>query len=133
MFKKNSFEGFSEKVNTIIGKELKIKGEITGKGLIRIDGEAEGIIDNQGDVVIGEGGSVKAKLKARNITIAGNYEGELEAEGRLELKKTANISGSYRVNGLLVEEGAVVNGSIDMKNNEGAAKKSSPLAVGPKD
>lgn len=115
MFKKDNLETPPDKINTIIGKDTFFKGTLTGKGLIRIDGEAEGSIVNKGDLIIGESGRVKVELKARNVTIAGYYEGTLEAEGKLELKKTATAIGSFKTNGLLVEEGAVVSGSLEMK------------------
>jgi cytoskeletal protein CcmA (bactofilin family) len=115
LFKKDNLETPPDKVNTIIGKDTVFKGTIHGKGLIRIDGTAEGSIINKGDVIIGEAGKVAVELKARNITIAGKYEGTLEAEGRLELKRTATASGTFKTNGLLIEEGAVFCGSMEMK------------------
>lgn len=115
MFKKDNLETPPDKINTVIGKDTFFKGTLTGKGLIRIDGEAEGSVVNKGDLIIGESGRVKVDLKARNITVAGYYEGALEAEGKLELKKTATASGTFKTNGLLVEEGAVVSGSLEMK------------------
>lgn len=115
MFKKDNLETPPDKINTVIGKDTLFKGTLTGKGLIRIDGEAEGSIVNKGDLIIGESGRVKVDLKARNVTVAGYYEGALEAEGKLELKKTATASGTFKTNGLLVEEGAVVSGSLEMK------------------
>jgi cytoskeletal protein CcmA (bactofilin family) len=115
MFKKDNLETPPDKVNTVIGKDTFFKGTINGKGLIRIDGEAEGNISNKGDIVIGEGGRLKADIKGRNITVAGHYEGTLEAEGRMELKRTATAIGTFKINNLLVEEGAVLVGSMDMK------------------
>ncbi len=118
MFKKDNLETPPDKVNSIIGKDTVFNGTIHGKGLIRIDGVAEGTIINKGDVIIGESGKVSVELKARNITIAGHYEGTLEAEGRLELKRTATASGTFKTNGLLIEEGAVLCGSMEMKLKE---------------
>jgi len=115
MFKKDNLETPPDKVNTVIGKDTFFKGTINGKGLIRIDGEAEGNILNKGDIVIGEGGRLKADIKGRNITVAGHYEGTLEAEGRMELKRTATAIGTFKINNLLVEEGAVLVGSMEMK------------------
>ncbi len=115
MFKKDNLETSPDKVNTVIGKETFFKGVLNGKGLIRIDGEAEGTIINKGDVTIGESGKVSVELKARNVTIAGHYEGDLTAEGKLELKRTATAIGTFKSNGLLVEDGAVISGSMDMK------------------
>ncbi len=118
MFKKDNMEVPSDKVNTIIGKDTVFSGTINGKGLIRIDGEAEGTITNQGDVVVGEGGRALVEIKARNITIAGHFEGTLEAEGKLELKRTGNAVGSFKANALVVEEGAVLSGTMEMENKE---------------
>jgi cytoskeletal protein CcmA (bactofilin family) len=115
LFKKDNLETPPDKVNTIIGKETVFKGTVHGKGLIRIDGTAEGSIINKGDIIIGESGKAAVELKARNITIAGHYEGTLEAEGRLEFKRTATASGTFKTNGLLIEEGAVLCGSMEMK------------------
>ncbi len=124
MFKKDNLETPPDKVNTIIGKETVFKGTIQGKGLIRIDGVVEGSIVNKGDIIIGESGKAALELKARNITIAGHYEGTLEAEGRLELKRTAAASGTFKTNGLLIEEGAVLCGSMEMKlKDQSAATK----------
>jgi len=123
LFRRDNLETPPDKVNTVIGKDTYFKGVINGKGLIRIDGEAEGNITNKGDVIIGESGRVVVELKARNVTIAGHYEGDLDAEGKLELKKTATAIGTFRANGLIVEEGAVVSGSMDMKNKEEVSKK----------
>lgn len=122
MFKKDNLEAPPDKVNTVIGKDTFFKGTFNGKGLIRIDGEAEGSISNKGDVVIGESGRLKADLKGRNITIAGYYEGALTAEGKLELKRTATVLGTCKVNNLLIEEGAVIAGSLDMKLKDQVSK-----------
>jgi cytoskeletal protein CcmA (bactofilin family) len=115
LFKKDNLETPLDKINTVIGKDTFFKGTLTAKGLIRIDGEAEGSIVNKGDLIVGESGRVKVDLKARNVTIAGYFEGTMEAEGKLELKKTATAIGTLKTNGLLVEEGAVVSGSLEMK------------------
>ena len=118
LLKKDNLETPPDKINTIIGKGTFVKGSLRGKGLLRIDGEMEGHITNTGDVIIGESGQVTVELKARNITIAGCYEGTLEAEGRLELKNTATSKGTLKTKKLLVEEGAVISGSTEMKRDD---------------
>ncbi len=123
MFKKDNLETPPDKIDTVIGKECTFNGKITGKGLIRIDGVVDGEVANQGDLIIGESGKVEAGLKARNITIAGQYAGTLEAEGKLELKKTASAIGNFKANDLLVEEGAIISGSMEMQLKEGTELK----------
>jgi len=115
MFKKDNLETPPDKVNTLIGKDTFLKGSLESKGSIRIDGKVEGQVDNKGDFFIGESGVVAADLKARNVTIAGQFEGTIEAGGRLELKRTAVAKGTFKASALHVEDGAVLDGNMDMK------------------
>jgi len=121
LFKKDNLEVPSDKINTVIGKDTVFKGNITGKGLIRIDGEVEGNITNTGDIIIGENGRAKVDLKARNITIAGYCEGTVEAEGKVELKSTGAVAGSLKTKKLTIEEGAVLSGSTEMQEKNQSA------------
>lgn len=123
MFKKDNLETPPDKIDTVIGKECSFDGKINGKGLIRIDGVVDGEVTNKGDLIIGESGKVEAVLKARNITIAGQYAGTLEAEGKLELKKTASAIGTFKANDLMIEEGAIISGNLEMKLKEGTELK----------
>lgn len=122
MFKKDNLETPPDKVNTLIGKDTLLKGTLESKGSLRIDGRMEGQIDNKGDFIVGESGVVAADLKARNVTIAGRFEGSIDAGGRLELKRTAVAKGTFKASTLHVEDGAVLDGSMEMKTGEGATK-----------
>ena len=115
MFKKDNLETPPDKVNTLIGKDTFLKGSLESKGSIRIDGKVEGQVDNKGDFFIGESGVVAADLKARNVTIAGQFEGTIDAGGRLELKRTAVAKGTFKASALHVEDGAVLDGNMEMK------------------
>jgi len=115
MFKKDNLETPPDKVNTLIGKDTFLKGSLESKGSIRIDGKVEGQVDNKGDFFIGESGVVAADLKSRNVTIAGQFEGTIDAGGRLELKRTAVAKGTFKASALHVEDGAVLDGNMDMK------------------
>jgi cytoskeletal protein CcmA (bactofilin family) len=122
MFKKDNLDTPPDKVNTLIGKDTSFKGTLESKGSIRIDGKVEGQVDNKGDLIVGESGVVAADLKVRNITIAGRFEGSIEAGGRLELKRTAVAKGTFKANALHVEDGAVLDGSMEMKTGEGSTQ-----------
>ncbi len=115
MFAKKSIKLPPNQINSTIGQGIAFKGSIQGEGGVRIDGEFEGVLSNNGDVIIDQNGRVNAELKAQNITIAGNFEGNLEAEKILEVKKTGIAHGTFITRSLIVEEGARLTGSIDMK------------------
>lgn len=115
MFKKDQLEIPPDKVNTVIGKDTKLKGSVVAKGLIRIDGEMEGDVTTSGDVVVGESGKVSLELKARNVAVAGKFEGNMEAEGKLEIRSTGIVTGEVKTNGILIDDGAVFSGNVEMK------------------
>ncbi|MDD4694577.1 MAG: polymer-forming cytoskeletal protein, partial [Firmicutes bacterium] len=109
----------SKAVDTIIGKNTDLSGTIKTTGAVRIDGNFEGNINTTSDVVIGEDGSVAADIQAVNITIAGKVEGNVEVKGRLELVPTGSLIGNAKVGVLVIDEGARLEGQIEMVVKEG--------------
>jgi|SRR5690554_1563180 len=109
--KRENVEIGNKKIDTLIGRDSSFSGNIESSGTIRIDGKFEGEIVTKGDLVIGENGKVKGKIKGQNITVAGKMEGELEASGKLELVPSANVQGEVKMMLLVVEEGAVFQGN----------------------
>jgi cytoskeletal protein CcmA (bactofilin family) len=120
MFKKDAPAGpEQDRVNTLIGRGTEIKGTVKATGGIRIDGRVDGEIDHDGDLVVGEEGVVEANVKTRNVTIAGEIRGNVEASGRVEIVATGKMFGDIVVNALVVHEGAVFDGSCQMRRAEG--------------
>ena len=66
----------------------------------------------------------RAKLQARDATIRGRIEGDIVCSGRLDLATTAVIHGTIKAGLLAVEEGATVQGSVEVGN---------PPAISPRD
>lgn len=104
----------TDKVDTVIGKGTEIKGTLNGAGVLRIDGNVEGEINIDGDVVIGETGKVMADINARHITVAGETTGNISAEGKLEIISTGKVYGDIDVMHLVINDGAVFEGKCEM-------------------
>jgi cytoskeletal protein CcmA (bactofilin family) len=105
-------EGFNtRKVDTLVGKECSFKGNLEAPGgALRIDGYYEGELHIGGDLIVGEGGKVVGNIVARNIIIAGEVKGSIEARGKLELAPTAKVTGDSKMVTLVVEDGAFLQG-----------------------
>jgi len=128
MFKKDiASPGEPDKVSTIIGVGTEIKGSLKATGGIRIDGRVDGEIHHEGDLVIGEEGVVEAVVKTRNVTIAGELRGNVEASGRVEIVGTGKLLGDIVVNALIINEGAVFEGHCQMRQAEGEGRFRRPL------
>lgn len=111
--KKKSTAELANKKNQI-EQGTKIKGDIVTHGNIRLDGEIEGNIFSESKVVLGAACKMSGNMKAQNAEISGAVNGEIEVSELLILKPTAVITGEIKAAKMVVEEGAVFNGTCNM-------------------
>jgi len=106
-----------EQVETIIGPGASIKGTISARSTVRIDGELDGDINAAADLIVGETGNVKNQINARNAVIAGTVAGKVDVQGKLELLPTAKVTADQTVGALVIAEGAVFIGNCTMRQS----------------
>lgn len=111
--KKNTEAPLGE-IETIIGRNTSIKGEINGSGNIRVDGRVEGGIAIDGDAVIGESGNVLGDVRAESLIVAGTITGNVETSGNLSIHSTGQLIGDVRVRSLNIADGGVFKGRSEM-------------------
>ena len=108
-----------------IGKSIVVKGELTGNEDVEIDGTVEGDIRLPEHVLtIGANGQVSGSIHAKMVQILGNVKGDVGAGERIEIESSGVVEGDLRAPRLLVQEGAVVNGSIEMTGSAKPAQAS---------
>ncbi len=104
-----------ERVDSVFGAELTWKGEVGGRGGVRIEGAFEGDITLQGIVVVGEQGRVICRtLKATTVVVAGSVRGDITAR-RVEITRTGRVWGDVVAESFSTEEGAFLRGQITME------------------
>ncbi|MDZ4730399.1 MAG: polymer-forming cytoskeletal protein [Xanthomonadales bacterium] len=114
----------------VIGAGIKINGEISGNENLLIEGQVDGRINLAGnDVTIGKSGRVVADVSAKTIRVAGEVNGDLKAKERVVISGSGNVRGNVVAPRVVLEDGAIFKGSIDMDpgdsaNAEQAAAKS---------
>jgi cytoskeletal protein CcmA (bactofilin family) len=100
---------------TTIGPSLVITGEVSSQEDITIHGRVNGQIRmNKGALMVAPKGNVQATVHGASVTIHGSVTGDIAAADRIELTPTANVSGTLTTNNVLVQEGAIFNGVLDM-------------------
>jgi len=104
-----------------VGKSITIKGDLTGDEDVLVEGKVEGKIElPQNQLTVGANGVVEAHVEAKTVIIVGRIAGDVVANERLEVQGTGVVDGDVKSPRLIVEEGAVLNGSISMTKKEGA-------------
>jgi cytoskeletal protein CcmA (bactofilin family) len=101
------------KIETIIGPNAYVRGDIQADGGVRIDGILDGNIDITGNLVVGEGAKIIADIKANNISISGAIKGNISGN-RVEILETGRVWGDLTINSLLLNEGAYLRGQTTM-------------------
>ncbi|MDD5614295.1 MAG: polymer-forming cytoskeletal protein [Candidatus Omnitrophica bacterium] len=109
--KKKSEEKVLE-VNAAMQGELTFKDPVS----LTINGTFQGKLNTKGTLLIGSNAFVVAEIIGDDITIAGKVEGNVCAENSLKIVPPANVRGEIRTPVLIIEEGAVLNGSCSMKS-----------------
>ncbi len=114
--------------STAIGKSVTIRGELTGKEDLYMDGDIEGTITlPENRLTIGPNARVLADITARDVIILGKVNGNVHASGRVELRQTAAVSGDIFAGRLSIEESATVKGQVELQGTEGQSH--APAAV----
>jgi len=104
------------RVTTVLGPGINWKGDLRGKGGVRIEGTLEGEIAVRGLVIIGETGRVTCKtFKADTVIVAGAVNGEIMAE-KLEIRATGRVYGDVTTQSFSTEEGAFLRGKVTMQD-----------------
>jgi len=92
----------------------KITGTINADSDYRIDGIIDGELQCSGKVVIGEAGKVKGTIICQNAEILGLLEGKITCNQQLSLRSSGKIVGDVNTKTLIVEPGALFNGTCAM-------------------
>ena len=127
-FRSNKSLGESQEVfESIIGPTLRVEGNLIIQKGVRIDGIVDGNIlqqDGQDAVVaISEKASVTGDVRANSVILSGYLKGNIFANTRVELLKTARIDGNISYSSIGMEVGASINGNLNQFDNENVASE----------
>lgn len=124
MFKNNNTsthrpisESGNQPLINIISEGTVIKGEIITENDFRISGKVNGTLEVKGKCIITNSGLLNGELRAKDADISGKMEGNLVIENKLFLRSNARVTGDIYTKSLLIEEGALFDGSCHMSKN----------------
>lgn len=108
-----------------VGSGTSVTGEATFKSMLRIDGRFSGrVTSSAGTLIVGAGGQVEANIEVAVATIQGIVNGDVIASDRIELGRAAKLRGNIQTPSLIIEQGAVFEGSCKMTQQKTGAETS---------
>ena len=99
---------------TILGPDANFKGELSFEKGMRLMGRFEGKVNTPGRLHVAKEAKMSADVEAGAIVVEGEVQGNLSANDRIELKQSARYEGDLRASKLVVDEGAVFSGHVNV-------------------
>ena len=99
---------------TLIGGSTRIEGEISEETDLRICGAVKGRITVRGNVYVETTGTVEAEIDADSLEVAGRLTGDMKAVHKVEIVAGGQAVGDVRAQRILIADGAVFKGNVDM-------------------
>jgi cytoskeletal protein CcmA (bactofilin family) len=116
MFSKNG-KGVSmakDEINAFLGAGTSYEGKLHFEGSVRIDGDFQGEVSSEGTLIIGQGAKVTGVIQVGQLVLSGNLRGTIEAREKVVLHRTAHLVGHVSTPTLVMEEGSVLEGQVNM-------------------
>jgi len=113
-----------------VGGGTVVTGEANFKAMMRVDGHLSGrVSSSSGTLIVGANGKVDANIEVAVAVIHGTINGDIIATQRLELGRAAKVNGNIQTPSLIIEQGAVFEGSCKMLQMSAAADKNKKEAA----
>lgn len=116
MFGKKKKAKLHNHIDTLIGTNTHIAGNINFVGGLRVDGHINGDVmaedDDQSTLVLSDAGHIEGKIQVANVIINGTVTGPIHALRYLELQSNAQIYGDVYYGSIEMQLGASVDGKL---------------------
>ena len=116
-------------LTAFIDQGSEFEGKLTFKDTVRIDGTFQGEISSENTLIVGETGTIEATIRSNTVVVSGAVTGNIVAARQIVLHKSARVQGDMSAPSLVIEEGAVFNGHLNMGRPEGKGNSASLKSI----
>jgi len=131
MFGKKKKNKLNHHIDTLIGANTQINGDINFTGGLRIDGHINGNVIAEdvehSTLVLSDAGHIDGKIQVANVIINGTVNGPIMATKYLELQSNAQVHGDLHYDVIEVQLGALVDGKMIRSERKIQSEKPTPL------
>lgn len=97
-------------INTIIGKGSAISGNMKVNGFIRVDGDIDGSLETDGNVIVGENARIRGDLTAKSVIFGGIIKGNIKSSESVKILAEAAVIGDVISRKVQVDGSAIIHG-----------------------
>lgn len=101
-------------LNGFLDRGSIFHGDLEFEDTMRIDGRFKGKITSKNELIVGESAQVEGEIHVGRIAISGTVTGKIKADQRIEIHRSGRVFCELDTPALVIEEGAVFQGSCAM-------------------
>jgi cytoskeletal protein CcmA (bactofilin family) len=105
----------NDTLNGFVDSSCAIRGELEFENSFRVDGRVEGTVRSKSELLIGETGEIEGEIEVARCVVGGTVRGAIRASASVVLHATARVFADIHTPALVMEEGAFLEGRVDMK------------------
>lgn len=110
-----SSSGSPRRETAVIGRSIRINGDLQGEEDLRIEGDVNGTVRlHNNTLTIGQEGKIRADVYAKSVVVDGVMEGDVYSSERVAIRKSATVLGNITAPRVALDDGARFKGSIEM-------------------
>ena len=102
---------------TLISASVSLEGSIEAEGTLIVEGSVRGTIKCTSLEIL-ENGRVEANIECENVTVAGEFEGEMICSRKLSILRTGKVLGGITYSALSIESGGLLDGTLSRGRRE---------------
>lgn len=106
------------KIDSFIGSNSTLSGDIFSKSSLCIEGVVEGNIFADGAVIVGKSAYISGNIEAHNTSVSGKVKGSIIVKDYAKLTSTCTVDGDIHAANFITDEGSIFNGKCYMKSGE---------------
>lgn len=124
-------------VDTLIGRQTEVLGDVRFSGGLHVDGKIKGNVaavagEKSAALSVSESGVIEGDVNVPSIVLNGTVSGDVRAGERLTLAAKARVTGNVHYKVLQMEAGAMVNGQLLYQGSEARGALTGPKETEPK-
>ncbi|TDY00455.1 bactofilin family protein [Thiohalophilus thiocyanatoxydans] len=122
MWAKNKKPNRTAQIDSLIGQNTEIQGDVIFSGGLHVDGSIKGSVLAEGAgedslLTLSERGTIEGEVKVPNVVVNGRIIGDVHAQGHVELAAHARVDGNVYYSLIEMAMGAEVNGNLVHKSS----------------
>lgn len=107
---------FQGGVDSLIGENARFKGELNSTGPVNVNGEFEGKIRSEGEIIVSPGGKVIGEIHGGSVIVSGKVDGNITARQTLEVSKNGRVHGDLTGAKIIIDEGSTYHGRVKVES-----------------